>query len=185
MNALLDGATIRALYAASQAGVEIDLIIRGMCALRPGVRGLSERIRVRSIVGRLLEHSRIFWFENGATADNDSSEVFCGSADWMPRNLYERCEAVFPVNQVDLRRRLRDEILGAYLADTVKARLLQENGEYIRAPRAGQRIEAQVRLMDLATCGASGIEPKAQTPVEPARRKRASKKAAASTPSGR
>lgn len=153
MNALLDGKTIRALYAASQAGVEIDLIIRGMCALRPGVRGLSEGIRVRSIVGRLLEHSRIFWFSNGSTDADDTSEVFCGSADWMPRNLYERCETMFPVKQPALRARLRDEILGTYLSDTAKTRWLQENGDYTRRARTAHPVEAQVRLMELAEAG--------------------------------
>ena len=124
MNALLDRATIEALYEASRAGVEIDLIVRGMCSLRPGVEGLSERIRVRSIVGRFLEHSRIFWFSNGG-----QPEVFCGSADWMPRNLVERSEAVFPVDDPALAARLRNEILAAYLADNTKARLLQPDGE--------------------------------------------------------
>ncbi len=150
MNALLDGNTIRALYAASQAGVEIDLIIRGMCALRPGIKNLSERIRVRSIVGRFLEHSRIFWFANGSTATEDTSEVYCGSADWMPRNLYERCEAVYPVKTPALRNRLRDEILETYLQDTVKARLLQPDGEYIRATPAEKPVDSQARLMELA-----------------------------------
>ena len=128
MNGLLDRPTIEALYAASQAGVEIDLIIRGMCALRPGVAGLSERIRVRSIVGRFLEHSRIFWFSNGGV-----SEVFCGSADWMPRNLYERCETVFPVSGAEMQDRLENQILRSYLRDNVKARLLQPDGQYTRA----------------------------------------------------
>ena len=153
MNALLDGNTIRALYAASQAGVEIDLIVRGMCALRPGVRKLSERIRVRSIVGRFLEHSRIFWFSNGSrTSDgtNDTSEVFCGSADWMPRNLYERCETIFPVQSPELKHRLRHEILDAYLNDTAKARILQEDGSYTRPPLGANPVEAQKLLMDLA-----------------------------------
>src|ERR1700722_10696383 len=98
MNGLLDRRTVEALYAASQAGVEIDLIVRGMCSLRPGLKGLSERIRVRSIVGRFLEHSRIFNFANGG-----EPEMFCGSADWMPRNLIERWEGVFPVAQPDLK----------------------------------------------------------------------------------
>jgi polyphosphate kinase len=153
MNGLLDGPTIRALYAASQAGVEIDLIVRGMCALRPGVPKLSERIRVRSVVGRLLEHSRIFWFANGSkeTQDGeDHSEVFCGSADWMVRNLHERCETVYPVKEPALRKRLRDEILEAYLKDTVKARILQPNGEYTRPPRGTHPFEAQVKFMELA-----------------------------------
>jgi polyphosphate kinase len=145
MNALLDRATVEALYAASQAGVQIDLIVRGMCSLRPGVKGLSENIRVRSIVGRYLEHSRIFSFANGG-----SDEIYCGSADWMPRNLFERCEVVFPVTQPDLLHRLRKEILAAYLADNAKARLLQPNGEYIRAPRAGAMFSSQDYLMRIA-----------------------------------
>ena len=182
MNALLDGKTIRALYAASQAGVEIDLIVRGMCALRPGLRGLSERIRVRSIVGRLLEHSRIFYFMNGATEISDSSEVFCGSADWMPRNLYERCETLFPVTQPDLKHRLRHEILGAYLADTAKTRLLQEDGSYIHVARGTHPIEAQVRLMDLATCDQTAGEPNVDILAQrPARRRKHAKGTAASS----
>ena len=145
MNGLIDRRTVEALYAASQAGVEIDLIVRGMCSLRPGVKGLSERIRVRSIVGRFLEHSRIFCFANGG-----DEEIYCGSADWMPRNLVERCEVLFPVTQPDLKRRLRDEILKAYLDDNVKARLLQPDGEYIRAPRNGELFSAQDYLIALA-----------------------------------
>jgi polyphosphate kinase len=145
MNGLIDRRTVEALYAASQAGVEIDLIVRGMCSLRPGVKGLSERIRVRSIVGRFLEHSRIFCFGNGG-----KEEVYCGSADWMPRNLVERCEVLFPVTQADLHNRLRDEILTAYLADNTKARLLQSDGEYVRAPRVGEPFSAQDHLMRVA-----------------------------------
>jgi polyphosphate kinase len=145
MNGLIDRRTVEALYAASQAGVEIDLIVRGMCSLRPGVKGLSERIRVRSIVGRFLEHSRIFCFGNGG-----KEEVYCGSADWMPRNLVERCEVLFPVTQADLHRRLHDEILAAYLADNTKARLLQPDGEYVWAPRVGESFSAQDHLMRLA-----------------------------------
>jgi polyphosphate kinase len=145
MNGLLDRRTVEALYAASKAGVEIDLIVRGMCSLRPGVKGLSERIRVRSIVGRFLEHSRIFSFANGG-----EEEVYCGSADWMPRNLIERCEVVFPVLQADLHQRLRQEILAAYLADNTKARILQPNGDYVRAPRIGEPFSAQDYLMGVA-----------------------------------
>jgi len=145
MNGLLDRRVIEALYAGSQAGVEIDLIVRGICALRPGVKGVSERIRVRSIVGRFLEHSRIFSFANGG-----EGEIFCGSADWMPRNLVERCEVIYPVTQPDLVKRLREEILGAYLADNTKARLLQPNGEYVRASLSGRPFGAQDHLMKLA-----------------------------------
>jgi len=145
MNGLLEEKTIEALYAASQAGVEIELIVRGMCALRPGVKGLSETIQVRSILGRFLEHSRIFDFENGG-----DREIFCGSADWMTRNLYERCEVVFPVEDERLATRLREEILGSYLKDNVKARLLQAEGEYVRRETMGEAFSAQEYLMGVA-----------------------------------
>lgn len=128
MNSLLEPGVIEALYQASQAGVAIDLIVRGICALRPGVKRLSENIRVRSIVGQYLEHSRIFFFQNDA-----NEEIFCGSADWMQRNLFERCEVVFPVLDPLLRQRLHDDILNAYLADTRKTRWLLPSGEYVRA----------------------------------------------------
>jgi polyphosphate kinase len=144
MNALLESSVIEALYAASQAGVEIDLIVRGVCTLRPGVKGLSERIRVRSIVGRFLEHSRIFHFANGG-----KDEIYLGSADWMPRNLFERCEVVFPVRDKAAKARIQDEILAAYLADTAKARLMQEDGSYVRAKGHGG-FSAQEFLMRLA-----------------------------------
>jgi polyphosphate kinase len=148
MNALLEPSIIQALYQASQAGVEIDLIIRGLCILRPGVKGLSERIRVRSIVGRFLEHSRIFHFANGG-----SDEIYIGSADWMPRNLFERCEVVFPVRDPAALARIHSEILPAYLADTVKARVQQPDGAYIRASKLmkdASPFSAQEFLMQLA-----------------------------------
>jgi len=148
MNALLEPSVIEALYQASQAGVEIDLIVRGLSILRPGVKGLSERIRVRSIVGRFLEHSRIYHFANGG---ND--EIYLGSADWMPRNLFERCEVVFPVRDPAARARIHDEILPAYLADTVKARLQQPEGNYIRASKLlkdAPAFSSQDFLMKLA-----------------------------------
>ncbi len=117
-----------------------------MCSLRPGVPGLSERIRVRSIVGRFLEHSRIFCFANGGNA-----EVYCGSADWMPRNLFERCEVVFPVLDPALALRLRKEILGSYLADNTKARILQPDGTYLRVARGNAApFNAQEYLMQVA-----------------------------------
>ena len=148
MNALLEPSIIQALYQASQAGVEIDLIIRGLCILRPGVKGLSERIRVRSIVGRFLEHSRIYHFANGG-----SDEVYIGSADWMPRNLFERCEVVFPVRDPAVLARIHDEILPAYMADTVKARIQQSDGIYVRASKLmkdTQPFSSQEFLMQLA-----------------------------------
>jgi len=136
MNALLDKNIVQALYRASQAGVEIDLIVRGICALRPGVRGVSDRIRVRSIVGRFLEHSRIYYFANGG-----EEEIYIGSADWMPRNLYERVEVLVPLRDEFLRERVRREILDAYLADNRKARILLPDAAYIRAwqPLHGKR----------------------------------------------
>ena len=136
MNALLDKNVVQALYRASQAGVEIDLIVRGICALRPGVRGVSDRIRVRSIVGRFLEHSRIYYFANGG-----EEEIYIGSADWMPRNLYERVEVLVPLRDEFLRERVRREILDAYLADNRKARILLPDATYIRAwqPMHGKR----------------------------------------------
>jgi polyphosphate kinase len=148
MNALLEPSIIQALYQASQAGVEIDLIIRGLCILRPGVKGLSERIRVRSIVGRFLEHSRIYHFANGG-----SDEIYLGSADWMPRNLFERCEVVFPVRDPAVLARIHGEILPAYLADTVKARIQQPDGIYVRASKLikdAEPFSAQEFLMQLA-----------------------------------
>ena len=144
MNGLLEQQTVDALYAASQAGVKIDLIVRGMCSLRPGVKGLSENIQVRSIVGRFLEHSRIFRFANGG-----DPATFCGSPDWMARNLYERCEVVFPISDPRLAERLHD-ILQIYWADDVKARELQANGAYLRVQRSGKGFDAQERLMQMS-----------------------------------
>src|SRR5438270_12034716 len=128
MNALLDKNIIQALYRASQAGVQVDLLVRGICALRPGVRGVSDNIRVRSIVGRFLEHSRIFYFAN-----DGEEEIYIGSADWMPRNLYERVEVLVPLRDEMLRQRVRHEILGAYLADNRKARILLKDATYMQA----------------------------------------------------
>ena len=161
MNGLLDRGLVEAMYAASQAGVEIDLIVRGMCSLRPGIKGLSERIRVRSIVGRFLEHSRIFAFRNGG-----KDEMLCGSADWMPRNLYERCEVVYPILDPKLSERLRRQILAAYLADNVKARILQPTGEYVRAVRGPDELSfsAQDYLMEVA----QGLEEKVPETDDPA-----------------
>ncbi len=145
MNSLLEQSVVEALYSAAHAGVEIDLIVRGICSLRPGLKNLSERIRVRSIVGRFLEHSRLFYFLNGG-----DEEFYCGSADWMPRNLFERCEVVFPIRDPQIKARIRDEILAAYLADTVKARALRADGTYVRLRDAGPVFNAQEFLIQLA-----------------------------------
>src|SRR5271165_4634353 len=146
-NAIVDPPMIRALHRASQAGVEIDLIVRGQCTLVPGLRGLSSRIRVRSIVGRFLEHSRIFYFENGGTP-----EIYLGSAYWMPRNLYQRVEVLFPLKDEQLKERICKEILPSYLADTRKARILASDGTYSRprAVRNGHGFSAQDHFMRLA-----------------------------------
>ena len=176
MNALLDKNVIQALYRASQAGVEIDLIVRGICALRPGVRGLSDRIKVRSIVGRFLEHSRIYYFGNGG-----EEEIYIGSADWMPRNLYERVEVLVPLRDEFIRERVRREILDSLLADNRKARILLRDETYIRAwqPMHGKRnrkaptgaavFSAQDYLIGLA----EGKQANQAPPLVPARKRRA------------
>ncbi len=129
MNALVDPGLIEALYEASRSGVKIELVVRGICCLRPGLRGVSENITVRSIVDRFLEHSRIFYFENAC-----QPEVFVGSADWMPRNFFRRIELVFPIEDGNIRERLISELLAFPLQDNVKARLMQPDGTYVRAP---------------------------------------------------
>jgi polyphosphate kinase len=125
MNSLVDPQIIYLLYQASQAGVKIDIIARGMCCLRPGVKGISENIHVRSIVGRFLEHSRVYYFRNGG-----SEQIYLGSADLMPRNINRRVEVLFPVRDIRLIRYLRDDVLPAYMADNVKARLMNEDGSF-------------------------------------------------------
>jgi polyphosphate kinase len=127
VNALVDKPMIRLLYQASQAGVKIDLIIRGACSLRPGVGGLSENIRIISILGRFLEHSRIFYFRNAG-----QEKIFLGSADLMPRNLNQRVEVLFPVEDSHLVQNIRDDILKILLADNVRARLMLPDGNYQR-----------------------------------------------------
>lgn len=127
VNRLADVEIIEALYEASKAGVQIDLIIRGICMLKPGIEGLSENIRVRSIVGQLLEHSRVYHFANGG-----EDEIYLGSADWMPRNLDRRVEVITPIENPALKKYLKDEFLSAYLHDNVKARELRSDGTYER-----------------------------------------------------
>ena len=130
-NSLVDQATIDNLYSASQAGVKIDLIVRGICNLVPNIKGVSENIRVRSILGRYLEHSRIFYFENSS---GSQPHIFAGSADWMPRNFYRRIEAVFPIEDPDNRKRVK-ALLETYLKDTRHARILRANGSYHKISR--------------------------------------------------
>jgi polyphosphate kinase len=140
LNALTEPTVIQALYRASRAGVSVDLIVRGVCCLRPGVPGVSERIKVRSIVGRFLEHSRVYDFENGG-----QREVYCASADWMDRNLFRRIEVAFPLDSPEYRARVADE-LNLYLADDAQAWELASNGQYSRAVGDGS-LSAQARLL--------------------------------------
>ncbi|HEY8940475.1 MAG TPA: polyphosphate kinase 1 [Cellvibrio sp.] len=144
MNALYDEELVNELYAASQAGVQIDLIVRGVCQLRPGVEGLSENIRVRSIIGRFLEHHRVFYFEN-----NGNPELFCSSADWMLRNMFHRVETCFPIKHKKIRDRILED-LHLYLADNTHAWLLQDDGSYLLTQPKDEEevIDAQAILLE-------------------------------------
>lgn len=156
MNSLVDEAIIKELYLASQAGVKIDLIIRGICCLRPGIKGISDNITVRSIIDRYLEHSRIFYFDNSC-----QPEVFLGSADWMPRNFFRRIEVVFPVESGIVRDRIIRELLAMTMADNVKARILGPRATYSlsgRPPKTKKR-RSQVDFMELSRKAASGAKP--------------------------
>jgi polyphosphate kinase len=145
MNALLEPRIIEELYAASQAGVLIELIVRAVCALKPGVPGLSDNIRVRSIVGRFLEHTRVFWFRNDGADD-----VWLSSADWMDRNFFRRIELCFPVLDRGLKRRVIREGLRPYLDDNAQAWLMDGEGGYRRAKASrGKRYSAQEELLSL------------------------------------
>ncbi len=161
MNGLVDRDIIEALYAASCAGVQVDLIVRGICCLRPGLPGVSENIRVRSIVGRYLEHSRVYQFEN-----NGKPLVYVGSADWMPRNLYNRVEVVFPIENPALRKRVSEEILARQLSDNTKAWNLNPDGSYTRIRKSSDSDQArnsQVEFMDLASAKTSKKTVRQQT----------------------
>ncbi len=147
MNALVEPTVIDALYRASSAGVSIELVIRGTCCLRPGISGLSETIRVTSVVDKFLEHSRVFYFENGG-----DPEVLLGSADWMPRNFFRRIEVMFPVEDSRLKSRLTGEIFQVVLNDNVKARQLNSDGTYSRlVPAEGEiGVRSQTIFQSLA-----------------------------------
>ncbi len=141
VNSLTDTELIEELYSASQAGVEIDLIVRGICSLRPGVKGLSSNIRVISLVGRFLEHSRVMYFANGGGPENE--EVYIGSADWMQRNLDRRVEVVVPIMDPEIKDYLKNSFLDAYLRDNVNARALRPDGTYRKIP-GGEPFDAQM-----------------------------------------
>jgi polyphosphate kinase len=161
INGLLEPAVVQSLYRASRAGAKIDIICRGICALRPGLPGFSENIRVVSIVDRFLEHSRVFYFGNGG-----DPLVYIGSADWMDRNLSRRVEVVFPVEQPELKQRLIREILATVMADNTKARELLADGSYRRlTPAEGQeRVRSQERFLELAAQSAARRMPEVQPP---------------------
>ncbi|HEV8429274.1 MAG TPA: polyphosphate kinase 1 [Pyrinomonadaceae bacterium] len=142
-NRLADLQIIEKLYEVSRAGVQVDLIVRGICMLRPGIPGLSENIRVRSVVGRFLEHSRVFWFSNGG-----DDQVYIGSADWMARNLKHRIEVVAPVTDPRSKRYLRDVLLEVYLSDNTKARELQPDGRYRSVNGGSEALNSQSYFMD-------------------------------------
>jgi len=142
MNALLEPRVIEALYEASQAGVQIDLIVRGVCALKPGIAGLSDNIRVRSLIGRFLEHHRIFYFLNGGQED-----VWLASADWMDRNFFRRIETGFPLLDPKLKRRVINEGLKACLKDNQRAWEMQSDGSFRRRAKRGKGFDAQAFLM--------------------------------------
>jgi polyphosphate kinase len=149
MNALNEPTVIRALYDASRAGVKIELIVRGACCLRPGVPGVSDNITVRSVIGRFLEHSRVYWFRNGG-----EPEIYCSSADWMERNLMRRVETCFPILDPKLAERVFDEELANYLADNLNAWLLQHDGSYGRvSPREGEMPYSAQGALLAKLCG--------------------------------
>jgi len=145
MNSLVDSKLIRTLYKASRAGVKIDLLVRGICCLRPGVAGVSDNIQVISVVGRFLEHSRIYYFRNGG-----EEEVYIGSADLMPRNIDHRVEVLAPVRGPAMIRRLCDQVLAAYLKDNVKARQMNSSGVYSRKKPAHGRARVNVQELLIA-----------------------------------
>ncbi len=144
MNSLLDKEIIDKLYEASQAGVKIELIIRGICVLIPGIPGVSDNITVRSLVGRFLEHSRVFWFANGGR-----EEMYISSADWMPRNLNDRVELMVPVRDADLRHRLKN-MVSMELADNQKAHIMQSDGTWIKEIAPTDRVGAQAEFQRIA-----------------------------------
>jgi polyphosphate kinase len=157
MNSLVDPDAIEALYRASRAGVRIDLVIRGLCALRPGIPGVSENIRVRSVVGRFLEHSRVFYFLNGSDGNDGASELYLASADWMERNFFRRVEIAFPVREHTHRERiLRD--LNFYMSDNVQAWELGRDGTYTRRSRNGDEVrDAQAILLGRYAAGSAPV----------------------------
>ncbi|MGD9392384.1 MAG: RNA degradosome polyphosphate kinase, partial [Chromatiales bacterium] len=146
MNSLIEPLIIEELYKASQAGVKIELIVRGVCSIRPGIQGVSENIHVRSVMGRFLEHTRVFYFYN-----NGEENLYCASADWMGRNFFKRVESCFPIEERALKRRIIKEVFTTYLRDNCQSWVLKANGSYkrLKPTRGAGRRNAHDILMEM------------------------------------